>query len=390
MTFFENFKIAIQFIADLGWLWLPPVLAIAFFYSWMYYIQRVYWQGIAWTNLEIKPPREIDRTPKIMEQVFAGCWGIFGTVATKYQKYVKGIIQDYLVAEIVCIGGEIHFFLRIPTKFRNFIESQIYSQYPQAEIREVDDYVWNVPPDVPNKNWDLWGAKLKLAKDEVYPIRTYAQQLDVITPADSPSFIDPLSTLMEVMGRLQPQEQIWIQMLFRPIADDWVEKVKPVVEDIMGKAKPTTAAEAAPITIAMLSPGQREILTLLEQKASKKAYQAKVQFTYLGRREIFSMANVGATFGYFNQFASLNTNSLRPDPLLITKANYLFAKQRKIYRQRKLFRFMRQRSFWDKGYILNIEELASLFHFPTTAVKAPMTPWLETKKAEPPIGLPTT
>ena len=120
--------------------------------------------GIQWIVLEIKPPREIERSPKIMEQVFAGFWGIFGTVATKYEKYIKGKLQDYLSAEIVGIDGEIHFFLRIPAKYRNLVEAQIYAQYPQAEIKEVDDYIKNIPADIPNKNWDLWGSRLKLAQ----------------------------------------------------------------------------------------------------------------------------------------------------------------------------------------------------------------------------------
>ena len=389
MDFFETFKLVYKFILDLWWLWLPIVLGIVFFESWMYYIQRVYWQGINRIILEIKPPRDIDQSPKIMEHVFAGFWGIFGTVANKYQKYFQGVIQDYFSFEIVGNNGEIHFFLRIPAKYRNLAEAQIYGHYPQAEIREVEDYTSKVPSDIPNKNWDLWGTKMKLAKDDAYPIRTYLQHIDIVSPAIAPQFIDPLAGLMEVMSKLQPGEQIWIQILFRPIGDDWVEKSKKVVAELMAKARPAAVPEATSISLSMLSPGEREIISFVELKASKKAYQSKIQFAYLGRREIYSSANIGATMGLFNQFAALNANNLRPEPLSMTKANYFFAKQRKIYKQRKLLRLMKARSFWEKGYILNIEELASIFHFPTTGVKAPMTPWLETKKSEPPLGLPT-
>jgi len=139
MDSFETFKLVYKFIFDLWWLWLPIVLGIVFFESWMYYIQRVYWQGINRIILEIKPPRDIDQSPKIMEHVFAGFWGIFGTVANKYQKYFQGVIQDYFSFEIVGNNGEIHFFLRIPAKYRNLAEAQIYGHYPQAEIREVED-----------------------------------------------------------------------------------------------------------------------------------------------------------------------------------------------------------------------------------------------------------
>jgi hypothetical protein len=391
MTIFDIFKTIGGFLFDISWIWLPVILAIAFFDAWMYYIRRVYWQGIDWIVLEINPPRDIDRTPKIMEQVFAGFWGIFGTVGTKYEKYIEGKIQDYFSAEIVGIGGEIHFFMRLPSKFRNLVEAQIYSQYPQAEIKEVDDYVNNLPTDIPNKNWNLWGARLALVKNEAFPIRTYMQQIDIISRPTAPPFIDPLGGLMEVLSKLKKDEQIWIQIVFRPVADKWTEKSKKLVADLMAKTSRTSVPteEGDVVSVQMLSPGEREIIGLVEQKAAKKAYESKIQFAYFGRQEVFSMANVGATFGLFNQFAGLNTNVLKPDSYTITKAYYLFAKERKIYKQRRLLRMMKQRSFWERGYILNIEELASLFHFPTTAVKAPMTPWLEMKRAEPPLGLPT-
>ena len=391
MSVFEVFTSTINFLLNVSWVWLPFVLAVAFFETWIYYIRRVYWQGIDWRILEIKPPRDVERTPKIMEQVIAGFWGIFGTVTTKYQKYFKGAMQDYFSLEMVGADGEIHFFVRAAAKFRNLIESQIYSQYPQAEIREVEDYVHNVPSDIPNKNWDIWGARLKLSKSDVYPIRTYMQHVDIISRPTSPPFIDPLAGLMEVMSKLKQGEQVWIQILIRPVADDWVKRSDKEVQSIISKLRPAaipTEAGAA-VPMQMMSPGQREILTLIEQKAAKKGYEAKVQFGYMGRREIFAMPNVGAVMGLFNQFAALNANGLRPDAVTTTKANYAFAKQRKIFKQRRLIRMLRTRSFWEKGYILNIEELASLFHFPTTSVKAPMTPWLEVKKAEPPMGLPT-
>jgi len=364
---------------------------VVFIESWMYYIRRVYWQGLDWIVLEIKPPKDSERSPKIMEQVFAGLWGIFGTVATKYEKYIKGKIQDYMSFEIVGLNGEIHFLIRTLSKYRNLVESQIYSQYPQAEIREVEDYVNNVPSDIPNKNWDLWGCRLKLVKDERYPIRTYMQQMDIVTGKSVPQFIDPLAGLMEVMGKLRPGEQIWIQIVCRPIADSWADKSigkKGLVAELMAKARPVASPEGVVAPMALLSPGEREIISLVEQKAAKKAFETKVQFAYIGRREFFSMPTVGATMGLFNQFAALNTNGLKPDSVTTTKANYLFAKQRKIFKQRRMLRLLKTRSFWEQGYILNIEELASLFHFPTIAVKGPMTPWLEKRTAEPPIGLP--
>ncbi len=404
-----------------SWLWLPFLLVIVFFESWMYYIQRLYWQKLEWIILEVKPPREIEKTPKNMEQIFAGLWGSFGNVSTKYQKYVQGMLQDYFSFEIVGLNGEIHFYLRLLKKYRNLVEAQIYSQYPQAEIKEVEDYVSQIPPDVPNKKWNLWGCRLKLDRDSAYPLRTYVHLID-LTKSDQP-FLDPLASLMEFMGKLKYGEQIWIQLVFRPIADDWRVKARAVADKLLGKkgalkggvikteirtwresiqnvthefladksltSKTEIKKEEPPSLMMFLSPGEKDIIIGIEEKASKKGYEAKIQWAYIAPRDIYSSGCISAVMGIFNQFANLNMNTLKPDQHTMTRAFYAFAKMRKAYKQRVLMRLLRRRSFWEHGYILNIEELATLYHFPTIGVMAPMTPYVPVKKGGPPVGLPT-
>lgn len=404
-----------------AWIWLPVILAVVFYKSWMYYIQRFHWRQLDWVLLEVKPPKEVESSPKNMEQIFAGLWGAIGTVGYKYEKYLKGVIQDYFSFELVGLNGEAHFYLRTQKKFRNLVEAQIYSQYPQAEIKEVQDYVWTVPADIPNKNWNLWGCRLTLVKDSAYPLRTYVELMDV-TKTDQP-FFDPLSGMMEVFGKLRQGEQIWIQIIFRPAPDDWQKKSKALADKLLGKKAPEEketlfamerrtwfeafydAAYAIitgnpaperkkdkkdePYSLAMhLSQGDKDVIQGIELKASKKGFDAKINFVYIGRSNIFTMANVSAPMGVIAQTANLNMNGLKPDGNMTTKANYFFAKARKAYKQRVLMRMMRARSFWEKGYIFNIEELATLFHFPTIGVKSPMTPYVEVKKGGAPVDLP--
>ena len=47
------------------------------------------------------------------------------------------------------------------------------------------------------------------------------------------------------------------------------------------------------------------------------------------------------------------------------------------------------RAFHDRGFILNIEEVASLYHLPHTTVETPNIVWATTKTAEPPSTLPS-
>ncbi len=421
----EVFSLYVKYLGlflDTAWIWMPVILAVIFFESWMYYIQRYYWQKLDWVLLEIKPPRDIERTPKTMEQIFAGFWGSYGTISTKYEKYVKGVLQDYFSVELVGSGGEAHFYIRALRKYRDLVEAQVYSQYPQAEIKEVSDYTQSVPADIPNKKWDLWGCVLKLANKDYYPLRTYVHLIDV-TKNDQP-FIDPLAGLMEIFGKLRLGENIWFQILFRPAADDWQKKAKELADKLLGKKAPAkkegvlgqdirTWKEAfigvfyefffdkpapsnkkeskeEPYSLAQyLSPGEKEVIQGIEEKASKKGYECKIQWAYIAKKEVYSATNVSAVMGVMNQFSNLNMNSLKPIPETVTsRAYYLFTAQRKFYKKRVMMRLLRARSFWEKGYILNIEELASLYHFPTASVKAPVTPYIEIKKAEAPLNLP--
>ena len=384
-TLFSLYIKAIVLVLDLGWIWMPFFLAVAFFESWMYYIRRRYWRNLKWIILEVKPPKEVDHTPKNMELIFAGLWGSFGTVGNKLEKYIKGFMQDYFSFEIVGFNGEVHFYLRVLEKFRDLVEAQFYSQFPRAEIREVPDYVYSVPATIPDKNWNLWGCLLSLAKSDVYPIRMHGDFMD---EGERP-YLDPLSSVVEIMGKLKPSEQVWIQMLFRPIKDDWTKRSDKEIDKLMErKVDPKTKDTISSRSLLSLSPSTKEAVEGISKKGDKKGFQTKIQWAYIGRKEIFTMANVSAVMGAFNQYSNLNANSLVPDKKTMTRANYLFAKVRKAYKQRILMRLLRQRSFWEKGYVFNIEELATFYHMPTAMVSAPSVSFVEAIKGGPPGGLP--
>jgi len=416
----EIFKLYGGYILDLWWLWLPVLLFIIFFEAWIYYIRRKYWQTINWILLEIKPPKDIERSPKNVESIFAGFWGIYGTVATKLDKYIHGKIQDYFSLEIVGIGGEIHFFIRTPIQFRNLVEAKIYAQYPKAEIQEVEDYVQNLPSGIFGKDWDLWGTVLQLTKPDAYPIRTYTEFTDI---QSLQPFIDPMANLMEVLSKLQRGEQAWIQILVRPAPDDWKKEGEKLVAKLIGRAvavKRGLLMEEAhgwveairavfrelitgkveeisvekkeekgwPTLMQFLSPGEREIVEAVEKNIAKKGFQVKIQWVYLGEKDVFSKANVGAIMGFFNQFSTLNLNGFKPHKRYITTAYYLFSEERKALKKRVMLRLCCSRSFWEKGYVFNTEELATVWHFPTIAVEAPMVPRVEAVKGGPPPELP--
>ena len=414
----DLFKIILDVFFALWWIWLPIFLYWLFFTLWLAYARQKYWQSIEWTVLEIIPPKEVEGSPKPFEQIFSGLYGLVGTVDTFSDVYFKGIIQNFFSLEIVGIEGKIHFLIRFPSRFRNLIEAQFYAQYPHVEIREFEDYVNNVPAVIPNKEWDLWGTKLLLSKPDPYPIRTYPQFLE-ISGEEQKRFIDPLSSLMEVMSKLKVGEQIWVQILCRPADNSWRDEGKKILDKMLGKvvkkkkgfieseiegwsnlASDTFSQVVLGVgpsdkkeerVTANLASGEQEVVKAIELNITKTGFDTKIGFVYIAKKDILSKVNVSGTFGAFSQFNTLNLNGFKLDKATMTVAKGhpdFIDNEIKRFRKMTILRLFKERSFWEKGYVLNLEELATIFHFPATAVVAPRTPRIETKTGVPPNSLP--
>lgn len=236
--FFAGFLLFARFMYDWGWIPLPFILFLAWRWLWLYSIQLRYLKNADWITLELKIPHSVESTPKAMEQVFSGLHSMKKNTNLK-EKWLDGKHQLYISMEICGINGVIHFFIRTPREYQRTIESQIYSQYKDAEITEVDDYTQNLPEDIPNELYELWGTELVFTKDDAYPIRTYRFFED---PSSEKKFIDPLASLMELLGQLREGEQIWVQYLVRPTGDEWQRQGKYLIDRLIGKKNAKSAS----------------------------------------------------------------------------------------------------------------------------------------------------
>ncbi|MFA5172671.1 MAG: type IV secretion system DNA-binding domain-containing protein, partial [Sulfuriferula sp.] len=98
-----------------------------------------------------------------------------------------------------------------------------------------------------------------------------------------------------------------------------------------------------------------------------------IRLAYLGESQVNAKLQMQAIVGTFKQYNSTNLNGFK-----MASASY---------RKEDLDRY-KARLFADKGFILNIEEVASVFHLPHTNVETPNIVWASTKTAEPPAKLP--
>jgi len=411
-----------QIIRAWWWLALPFLLWKPFLYFWLWWRAENFLGKIKFILLEIKLPKESLKPIKAMEEVFAGFHAIHDVFVFR-EKWIEGLIQLSISCEIVSLGGETHFYIRTPEVFRNIIESNIYSQYPEAEISLAEDYTKNVPRNIPNKDWDIWGCDFINSQEDVYPIKTYPK-FETERESEEEKRVDPLAGLLDGMATIGPGEQVWLQFIATPVRDEipWrkrgreladkiarrkvVAPQKPMIQEaaeilITGKTPGVEVPEEREIIPPemKLTPGEREILTAVEEKISKFAFICNVRFFYLGKRDVFFKPRGRFVFGFFKEVSTENLGGLKIWKRTMTKvksASLWFLDERRLYlRKRKLLRLYRERLtplFPREGgtYVLNTAELATLYHFPSRVVApAPGVLRAEAKRGEAPPEIPT-
>jgi len=405
------------------WIWLPIALFFALRWIWLEYLHKKFLDGLEWIVLEVKFPREAIKTPKAMEQFFTGLHATERKLKFK-DKYIKGEIPVWFSIEIVGRGGMIHIYVRTQSKYRNLIESSLFSQYPDAEISEVEDYVNTFPKGIPGEGFDLWGTELILTEADAYPIRTYPF---FFQEREAEERTDPLANLFEFLSSLGPKEQVWMQILVSPTGDDWKKDGEKLVAKILGKE--VKSSEKGSLVIkeargwagafgtelrnfffgtaeksedkkdvkdvaAYLSPGEKEAVAAIEANIAKLGFKTVIRYMYWGLGEAFVKDKISALGGFFKQFNTQNLNGFMPNKKMITGPGKIFKKSKEIKRKQFFVgiykkRFFPFRKIKSRGFVFNTEELATVFHIPSKYVKVVKMPTVEARKGGPPSTLPT-
>ncbi len=402
---------------------------------WLDESQAKFAAGINYVLLEIYFPKNNEIFPKAMEQVFASFYQIYSFGIQPEKKWLEGQFEDKISAEMASSKDGIRFFIKVNKKNRPIIESAIFAQYPGSEIAEVaSDYVGELPVGLPNSEYDVMGADMVLGKSSAYPIKTYSYFFGDRKYEEQE--VDPLAHLAEVMSALKGEERLWVQTLIRPAGDKLKDEAKKIINEKMGKkAEPKkhflsyvfefvwfivsallnaispAEEKSAPKTEEKpksVSAADMEIIRAVENKASKLAFETITRIIYIDKKDSFSGANFKAATSAFQQFGAQNLNFIRPSKATMTvperffklrKAQTLLNKKREIYQNyinRSFFAYTNveamYREYLDlpllKLSIMNIEELATIFHPPTKKVAATGLGQAGAKKGSPPANLP--
>lgn len=407
ISLFQNdFYIKIFGYLSATWpIWFPLLLISLLFNTWFAYKRREWMREQGFVLLEIKLPKIIDKSPAAMEMVLEGIWE--DVVGTLTDVYLKGRVRDWFSLEIVSLGGEVKFFIWGLKKWKNIIESRVYTHYPGAEVFEAEDYALKVIYD--STKMKLSGITTKLAKEDAYPIKTYIDYELDRGNKEQEEIVDPIVPVLEYLGSLKPGEQAWIQILIQghrkeTFQDtrlfpkpDWQEGVKKAIKKIIEEEAFVKPGEGKPQTLQHLTKTQDEIIKAMERNAGKLAFNAMVRVLYTAPLEIFDKMKLTGLIGSMRQFGSKNLNGIRPDKFMSIDYPWKdFRDRTKKWLHKTHLEAYKRRSFFDvpfkhlngKPYVLTVEELATIFHFPGATATTPTLTRVPSKKAEAPANLP--
>ena len=409
-------NLILRFFATTWWFWVFFPLFWVFVSLLLFWKQTERQRKLKFVLLEIKIPREIQKSPKSMEQILLNFSSLYDPPMIAKAKYQGGEMVSPYSFEVVSIGGEIHLFIRVLEKLKNNVESAFFSYYPDVELLGVEDYTKRFPQsseEMYRSGMKVWGIEVKLSKEGFYPIKSYTE----FESSSEEKGLDPMSSLLEVLAKVEKNEIVGLQIIATPASPKWAKKYEKDVEELREKIKGSTMAAASPEAGAMSGftpqPLKYEILKSVENNLSKPAFETVIRLIKIGPEDTFTSEVFirSGIIGSLNQYAGLNSFSLNWMIAVNTGIwyyPYIFPKIRLEYRRQRLLlnyinremppnskvaKILTSSIFNSSGasesFLLNSEALATIFHLPpATVLTSPHIKRMESKKAGPSAGLP--
>lgn len=409
----DNLFLALKIVWRLAPFWLPIIFLNFAFKAWVNYKRADYWNNkLGSVLLELKLPREIYKSPLAMELVLNQLHQT-ADEGNRYLKYWKGQTRSWFSLEITSFGGEIHFYIWTRKKYRNGIEAHLYSQYPGIEIYEAEDYTKNFYYDP--SQYKMFACQWELSEADPYPISTYVDYGLDKDPKEEYK-IDPMTSQLEFLGTLTRGHNIWIQIIVRahkkakrllPISewfskfalfeeyDSWKDEAKAEIDKIRKSLQPDDKAFPR-----LATKGEQDRIAALERSIGKPGFDVSIRSIYFANKDTYDAVFLGGLLGSFKQYSALGYNGFKSagwsgkygnpwEDWWKPDVTTLMPKVLEEYKFRSFF-FSDYEGKWyySKPFILNSEELATIFHLPGSVASTPTLDRVPSRKIEAPANLP--
>ncbi len=389
-------------------IWIPIFIFWLMYEKWMDFVKLKFKLNQGRTTLRIKVPAEIYKSPEAMENVLAQVHNV-QSPDNLWQTYIDGKHPLIMSLEIVSIGGDVRLYINCPTKkVRNAVEAQLYAQYPGIEVvEEPIDYTAEIVPDT--KKYDLFAFHMKQKGEEVFPIKTYIDfGLDKLPKEEFK--LDPMAAMIEHLGTIKPHERLWVQFLCIPHAKKnfktgylhekktWEGSVQAKIDEMMGRNKDKTGP-AELENQPRLTPGERSVIEAMERNVGKYAYEVGIRWVYITKKGTFDGNLIAPTIRAFSAYDLIGRNQLgvawRTDYDYNWFADWSGKKKDKL-KKKELVNYKKRAKLFGTSYnptmtfqIMSVEELATMFHIPSSTVMTPGLARIPSTRKEAPPNLPT-
>lgn len=293
--------------------------------------------------------------------------------------------NDHFSFEIVANQKLISFYVVAPRDMSRYLEQQIQAYYPEAVMEEVADY------NIFNHNNSIVAGSLKTKRDFIFPLKTYNRME-----------ADPLNSLVNAMSKLGQDEGMAIQYIVRSAKGGWHKSVVKFVSDVHKFSSVSTALRNRGFLRVFLffgdlvksakppknpnkiehqprlTPMEEETLKLIEEKNSKAGLDVNLRVVISAKNEHQArvyLNNIVSAFSQYNHYEYGNS---------FGRASHgLFGGQGRLIKD-----FIYRRFDESVQFLLNTEELNSLFHLPLKQAETPNILWLTAKHAAAPNNIP--
>ncbi len=315
--------------------------------------------------LLLQVPRTNDKKELAAEQMFAS---LHGLLMSPSQKIFQSAHRVRISFEIAVMSKRIGFYVCVPKYLKDFVEEQIYAQYPNVQISEVTDF----SHEAGQTGTAMLAAELRLSNNQALPIKTF-QSFEV----------DPLAAITATLAKFEEGEEAWIQLVMQPASKNWHRKSERYISGLRGGGSGSTAgtflkALSGPPEHDKAQPKLTEYdqarASGAEEKSHKLAFETSLRIIYRGNVTSHQASlRIQSIIASYKQFNTTYMNGF--EQARVTRDLGMLAQ----YRARKLS---------GRKSLLNIEEVATLCHLPHTNVETPYILWAPSQVAEPPANLP--
>jgi hypothetical protein len=308
---------------------------------------------------------------------------------------------------------------------RSNIENVFYSFFPEMEINEVDDYALRFSYD-PSKSI-VWGTDWRLEPLKTTPNGKHSGWENAFPPKSYIDFeldkdpkeeykIDPLILMLEYMGNIKHDEQIWVQILVRGHGSEfvktdtfkyearWPHLIDQAVQSIRMEAlripggkvvDPTNPKPDELLHVPNYTWKQTEQIRSIERHGAKRPFDVMARGIYISNPKSFHVPTIGWLRFLWMPYANFSMTAFSPKRWM-NIFDYPWQDYRNIRRdlsiRRMLDAYRRRSAFYAPGRtphnIMTAETIATMFHFPSQGTKVPGLQRMSSSRAEPPANLP--